>query len=223
MCTELREQPALSVARVEVNYFQRRLPGASIKARLPFLPSFSCTLFLCLSLSVSLSLCLSHTIHTHTYWRKRTCTRYRTPSHVDPDSLLTVSHPVPVAAIPRRACRRGPFTNAHDYRGFVGKAPGLRASWESPGIVAFRMKQCATGRWSRMGKFDPARALRARTEPNRAAGNFAFGLTIMRHVPRRFINAPAGTTRNYEWTVENNRPRRTKRSMRTVDPRLSIA
>lgn len=62
--------------------------------------------------------------------------------------------------------------------------------------------------------------LRVRTEPSRAARNFAFGLTIMRHVPGKFINAPEGTARNYEWTVENNRPRRTKRSMRTVDPAL---
>lgn len=96
--------------------------------------------------------------------------------------------------IPRRACR-GPFTNAHDYRGFAGKALGLRASWESPGIVAFQMKQCATGRWSRIGKFDPSRCTRyaprraelGRAEPRR---NFAFDLTIMRHVPGRFINAP---------------------------------
>lgn len=105
----------------------------------------------------------------------------------------------PVTAIPRHACRRGPFTNAHDYRGFAGKALGLRASWESPGTVAFRMKQCATGRWSRIGKFDPPVARHAptrraenRAEPNRAARNFTFDLTIMRHVLGRFINAPWG-------------------------------
>lgn len=67
MCTELREQPALSVARVEVNYFQRRLPGASIKAAvflsLSFSSSFS-PLSLFVSPCSSIPLFLLHSIHT---------------------------------------------------------------------------------------------------------------------------------------------------------------
>lgn len=140
MCTELREQPALSVARVEVNYFQRRLPGASIKAA-PFptlFPFHSVPLLISIRLSFFLSLphdtrtyshTLAHNIHTQILAKAY---MHPLPHPVDSDSLLTVSHPVPVtvAAIPRHACRRGPFTNAHDYRGFVGKALGLRASWE---------------------------------------------------------------------------------------------
>lgn len=71
MCTELREQPALSVARVEVNYFQRRLPGASIKAAFCFSLSFSLSISISLShplppfSSVSLPPPLSHVKHTH--------------------------------------------------------------------------------------------------------------------------------------------------------------
>lgn len=203
MCTELREQSALSVARVEVNYFQRRLPGASIKAAVSLsLPPPRVSPLISNRLSFPLH---SLTQYIDMYRRKRTCTCYCTLSHIAL-ALLAASawppspDPITVAAIPRRACRRGPFTNAHDYRGFAGKALGLRASWESPGIVAFRMKQCATGRWSRIGKFDPPRCARyapcraaplyaepGRVEPRR---NFAFDLTITRHVPGRFINAP---------------------------------
>lgn len=229
MCTELREQPALSVARVEVNYFQRRLPGASIKAA-PFptlFPFHSVPLLISICLSSSLSLphdtrTCTHMhphIHTHTYthkyWRKRTCIRYRTPWILTLFSLFLIpfQSPSPPRLSTRalHECTRLPWLRRESAR----IARFLR---ESPRIVAFRMKQCATGRWSRMRKFDPARGY-AR-EPSRAARNFAFGLTIMRHVPGKFINAPEGTARNYEWTVENNRPRRTKRSMRTVDPAL---
>lgn len=41
------------------------------------------------------------------------------------------------------ARRRELFTNARDYRKFVGAAAGLRASWKKTGIVAFSAKQCS--------------------------------------------------------------------------------
>lgn len=65
MCTELREQPALSVARVEVNYFQRRLPGASIKAApFPILFLFHSVSPL-ISIRLSFSMSLPHDTHTY--------------------------------------------------------------------------------------------------------------------------------------------------------------
>jgi len=95
MCTELREQPALSVARVEVNYFQRRLPGTSIKAAFCFCLSFTPRLSLSpvspltsgpppppsLSLSLSTSVPASITRNTSAYRREHTRTCHRTPRH----------------------------------------------------------------------------------------------------------------------------------------------
>lgn len=51
------------------------------------------------------------------------------------------------------ARRRELFTNARDYRKFVGVAAGLRASWKKTGIVAFSAKQCSANRRSRTTNF----------------------------------------------------------------------
>jgi len=138
MCTELREQPALSVARVEVNYFQRRLPGTSIKAAFCFCLSFTPRLSLSPvspltsgppppPLSLSLSLLQSLPLSRETHPRTGESTRAPATAHRDTLAVSASRLPSPVA-VPHRACRRGPFTNAHDYRGFAGKALGLRAS-----------------------------------------------------------------------------------------------
>lgn len=214
MCTELREQPALSVARVEVNYFQRRLPGASIKAApFPILFLFHSVSPL-ISIRLPFSMFLPHDTHTHIQnWRMRTCTA---PRRSWLSSLLFLipsqspSPPYRAALVDERAlheCTRLPWLRRESARiaRFLRESGNSRVSDET----------MCHGSLISHGKVRPGE--RYARESSRAR-NFAFGLTIMRHVSGKFINAPAGTTRNYEWTVENNRPRRTKRSMRTVDP-----
>lgn len=133
-------------------------------------------------------------------------------------SHLSVKQPAPSPPY-RVACRRRYFTNAHDYHGFAGKALGLRASWESPGIVAFWMKQCATGRWSRIGKFDPRvtqRRVASRLASHRITWSRAklwfndYTLRISQRdlaVCHRDLSV---CVRDYEWTVGNNRSRSTQ-------------
>lgn len=140
------------------------------------------------------------------------------PYPVDPQSLLYCFSSRPSHRRRHTAPRlstRGPFTNAHDYRGFVVESARIASFLREPGNSRVSDETMCHGSLISHGKVRPGE--RYAREPSRAQ-NFAFGLTIMRHVSGKFINAPAGTTRNYEWTVENNRPRRTKRSMRTVDP-----
>lgn len=159
MYADRRQQPALSTTRVRVNYFQRRLPAASIRPT----PAYVCMYSRgCVCLQYSFVLPLLSFVYSISFPSLHDPTRtisflsFSFPDHFRPDDprlsvLVDAASVLRLVSVDAR--RRELFTNARDYRKFVGAAAGLRASWKKTGIVAFSAKQCSANRRSRTTNF----------------------------------------------------------------------